>query len=60
MATKMVATGRVAMATLFFRIVAFSVDCKTAHIFVYSITREQSNKRSGTSLKTESETGERR
>ena len=44
----------------FFRIVAFSVHCKTAHIFVYSSKHEQSNKRSGTRLKTESETGERR
>ena len=37
-----------------------SVDCKTVRIFSYSSTREQSNKRSGTRLKTESETGERR
>ena len=36
------------------------VDCKTVRIFAYSSTREQSNKRSGTRLKTESETGERR
>ena len=35
------------------------VDCKTVRIFAYSSTREQSNKRSGTRLKTESETGER-
>ena len=35
------------------------LDCKTVRIFVYSRTREQSNKRSGTRLKTESETGER-
>ena len=35
------------------------VDCKTVRIFEYSSTREQSNKRSGTRLKTESETGER-
>ena len=34
------------------------VDCKTVRIFAYSSTREQSNKRSGTSLKTERETGE--
>ena len=34
-----------------------SVDCKTVRIFAYSSTREQSNKRSGTKLKTESETG---
>ena len=33
---------------------------KTVRIFAYSSTREQSNKRSGTRLKTESETGERR
>ena len=40
-----------------------AVDCKTVRIFVYSSTCEQLNKRSGksgTSLKTESETGERR
>ena len=36
------------------------VDCKTVRIFAYSSTREQSNKRSGMRLKTESETGERR
>ena len=35
------------------------LDCKTVRIFAYSSTREQSNKRSGTRLKTESETGER-
>ena len=37
-----------------------NLDCKTVRIFVYSSTREQSNKRSGMRLKTESETGERR
>ena len=37
-----------------------SLDCKTVRIFSYSSTREQSNKRSGMRLKTESETGERR
>ena len=36
------------------------LDCKTVRIFAYSSTREQSNKRSGTRPKTESETGERR
>ena len=36
------------------------IDCKTVRIFAYSSTREQSTKRSGTRLKTESETGERR
>ena len=36
----------------------FDIDCKTVRIFAYSSTREQSNKRSGTRLKTESETGE--
>ena len=36
------------------------LDCKTVRIFAYSRTREQSNKRSGMGLKTESETGERR
>ena len=34
----------------------YQLDCKTVHIFAYSSTREQSNKRSGTRLKTESET----
>ena len=33
------------------------VDCKTVRIFAYSSKREQSNERSGTRLKTESETG---
>ena len=33
------------------------LDCKTVSIFAYSSTCEQSNKRSGTKLKTESETG---
>ena len=33
-----------------------SLDCKTVRIFAYSSTREQSNKRSGMRLKTESET----
>ena len=36
------------------------LDCKTVRIFAYSSSREQSNKRSGARLKTESETGERR
>ena len=40
--------------------VHFSLDCKTVRIFAYSSTREQSNKKSGMRLKTESETGERR
>ena len=35
-------------------------DCKTVRIFAYSSTREQSNKRFGTRVKTDSETGERR
>ena len=35
------------------------IDCKTVRIFAYSSKREQSNERSGTRLKTESETGER-
>ena len=34
------------------------LDCKTVRIFAYSSTREQSNKRSGTRLKTESKAGE--
>ena len=37
---------------------SFYLDCKTVRIFAYSSTREQSNKRSGMRLKTESETGE--
>ena len=36
------------------------VDCKTVRIFAYSRKRDQSNKRSGARLKTESETWERR
>ena len=36
------------------------LHCKTVRIFAYWSTREQSNKRSGRRLKTESETGERR
>ena len=39
---------------------SFYLDCKTVRIFVYSSTREQSNKRSGMRLKTKSQTGERR
>ena len=41
-------------------LVGHVIDCKTVRIFAYSSTREQSNKRSATKLKTESETGERR
>ena len=37
-----------------------NLDCKTVRISAYSSAREQSNKRSGMRLKTESETGERR
>ena len=33
------------------------IDCKTVRIFVHSSTREQSNERSGTRLKTVSENG---
>ena len=40
--------------------IADYIDCKTVRIFAYSSTREQSNKRSRTRLKTETETGERR
>ena len=36
------------------------VDCKTVRIFACLSTRELSNRRSETRLKTESETGERR
>ena len=35
---------------------SYVLDCKTVRIFAYSSTREQSNKKSGTRLKTESET----
>ena len=38
----------------------FQLDRKTVRIFAYSSKREQSHERSGTRLKTESETGERR
>ena len=34
------------------------IDCKTVRIFAYSSTLEQSNKRSGMRLKTESKTGD--
>ena len=39
---------------------SYDIDCKTVRIFAYSSKRKQSNKRSGTRLKTESDTGERR
>ena len=47
--------------TLLYRHKCFArkLDSKTVRIFAYSNAREQSNKRSGTRLKTESETGER-
>ena len=38
------------------RVTGFYIDCKTVRIFAYLSTGEQSNKRSGTRLKTESET----
>ena len=38
----------------------FTTMDKTVRIFAYSSTREQSNKRFGTRVKTDSETGERR
>ena len=47
-------------STLLSLIVDNLVDCKTVRIIAYSSKREQSNERSGTRLKTESETGERR
>ena len=37
----------------YLRVVSKNLDSKTVHIFAYSSTREQSNKRSGTKLKTE-------
>ena len=39
-------------------VIVSGIDCKTVRIFAYSSTLEKSNKRSGTRLKTESETGE--
>ena len=45
------------LARLFTR---YLIHCKTVRISAYSSTREHSNKRSGTRLKTESKTGERR
>ena len=39
-------------------IIPVYLDCKTVRIFAYSSTREQSNKRSGTRLKTEGWGGE--
>ena len=50
---EIILTGRNKVA-----VAVWIVDCKTVRIFAYSSTREQSNKRSGTSLKTERETGE--
>ena len=41
-----------------FQTTVLDLDCKKARIFAYSSKREQSNERSGTRLKTESETGE--
>ena len=41
-------------------IVRYDLDYKTVRIFAYSSTREQSNKRSGTRLKTDGDTEERR
>ena len=43
-----------------YSIVRYDLDCKTVRIFAYSSTHEQSNKRSGTRLKTEGDTEERR
>ena len=45
---------------LYVRYFFLYVDCKTVRIFAYSSTCEQSNRRSGMRLQTESETGERR
>ena len=39
---------------------ANELDWKTFGIFAYSITPEETNRRSGARLKTESKTGERR
>ena len=49
-----------AHSEILYRNYAQNLDYKTVRIFAYSNTREQSNNRSGTRLKTESETGERR
>ena len=51
--------GTRAEALLLF-IDSYGIDYKTVRIFAYSSKPEQSNKRSGTRKKTESETGERR
>ena len=48
------------LSVIFPRRAIGAIDCKTVRIFAYSSTREYSNKRSATRLKTESETGERR
>ena len=48
------------LSTVSYGLVELLLDCKTVRIFAFSSTREQSNKRSGMRLKTESETGERR
>ena len=50
----------VAHSEILYRNYAQNLDYKTVRIFAYSNTREQSNKRSETRLKPESETGERR
>ena len=43
---------------MIYKYLSVLLDCKTVRIFAYSSMREQSNKRSGMRLKTESETGE--
>jgi len=45
---------------IFLHLTSIVLDCKTVRIFAFSSAREQSNKRSGMRLKTESETEERR
>ena len=48
-----------ALKVIFIPLWSNNLDCKTVLILAYSSTREQSNERSGTRLKTESETGDR-
>ena len=49
-----------AHSEILYRNHAQNLGCKTVRIVAYSNTRKQSNNRSGTRLKTESETEERR
>ena len=53
-----VALNRLPCIYVYIPVFGTNIDCKTVRVFAYSSTREQSNKRSGTRLKTESETGD--